>query len=478
MNLDEYSNQDATGLATLIRSREVSVAEVHDTARRAIAAVNPRINALAAPLFEAPLDYAADGPFAGVPFALKDLACYAAGVPIRFGSRMVPPDFSISHDTELMKRWRAAGLATIGRTTTPEFGYNANCEALVYGSTRNPWDTGRIAGGSSGGAAALVGARALPVAHASDGGGSIRIPAAMCGVVGLKPTRGRVSVGPDTAESMFGLSVSFAMTRTVRDAAALLDAIEGHGVGEKYQIARPSRPYGKEVGADPGRLRIAISPKGWSPVPIARDCVAAVEKTAAVLAGMGHHIEEATPRFDLEAFDAAVETLFAGGLAAWIVGLAAMVGVKPTRDNIEAVNWSCLEQGRRMSAIDLMVALQATNKTCRAVGAFFQDYDALLTPTAAHAAPPLGYLNANEPGLDNDAWTRKLFAFGPFTALFNVTGQPAISLPLCVSEDGLPIGLQFAGRYGDEATLFRLAAQLEKSMPWEGRKPQVCAGLS
>jgi amidase len=475
MKLNEYASQDATGLATLIRSGEVSVAEVHKAACQAIEAVNPKINALAAPLFDKPLDYNASGPFAGVPFAIKDIVCHAANVPTRYGSRMIPANFSFPHDTELMKRWRAAGLATLGRTTTPEFGYNSNSEALAYGSTKNPWNTTRSAGGSSGGASALVAARGLPVAHANDGGGSIRIPAAICGLVGLKPTRGRVSLGPDAAEALSGMAIEFAVTRSVRDAAALLDAVEGPGIGEKYEIARPARPYAKEVSANPGKLKIAISPKGWSPVPIDPACVGAVEKTAKVLAGLGHHIEMATPQFDVEAFDNANVNLWSAGLADWVLAFAGMLGVKPTHDNIEATIWACMAHGQKLSAIDLLTAEHVMNTVCRAVGAFFQNYDLLLTPTVAAPATPLGFLNANDASLDAAAWTRKIFTNMPFTALFNVTGQPAISLPLCMSDDGLPIGLQFVGHYGDEARLFQIAAQLEKAMPWADRRPAVCA---
>ncbi|MCX7171571.1 MAG: amidase, partial [Proteobacteria bacterium] len=415
------------------------------------------------------------GPFAGVPFSIKDFFCHAAAVPMRFGSRMVPADFCFPHDTGLMKRWRAAGLATIGRTTTPEWGFNANTETLLIGSTCNPWNTARMAGGSSGGAAALVAARGMPVAHANDGGGSIRIPAALCGLVGLKPTRGRTSFGPDAAEALFGLAIEFAVTRSVRDAAALLDLVEGPEVGDKYRIARPARPYAREVGSDPGKLRIAISSKGWSTVPVDPACVAAVENTAKLLADLGHHVEEATPKFDVEAFDAASVTQWSVCLADIICGFAAMLNVEPTLDNLEATPFACVEHGRRLSALDLMAADHVMNATCRAVGAFFEDYDVLLTPTVARPAPPLGYLDANEAGLDAAAWTRKIFSFAPFTLLFNVTGQPAISLPLCMSEDGLPIGLQFAAQYGEEASLFRLAAQLEKALPWAARKPQVCA---
>jgi amidase len=478
MNLNEYASQDATGLATLIRSGEVSAAEVQKVARQAIEAVNPKINALAAPLFDKPLDYNASGPFAGVPFAIKDIVCHAANVPTRFGSRMIPASFAFPYDTELMKRWRAAGLATMGISTTPEFGFNSNTAALAYGTTKNPWNTERSPGGSSGGAAALVASRALPVAHANDGGGSIRIPAGICGVVGLKPTRGRVSLGPDAAEALSGMAIEFAVSRSVRDTAALLDAVEGPGVGEKYEIARPSRPYVKEVGANPGKLRIAISPKGWSSVPIHPACVAAVEKTAKVLAGLGHHIEEATPKFDVEAFDNANVNLWSTGLADWIMTFAEALNLKPSQDNLEATIWACLQHGKKLSAIDLLTSEHVMNTVCRSVGAFFQGYDLLLTPTVAAPATPSGFLNANDPTLDASAWTRKIFTNMPFTALFNVTGQPAISLPLCVSEDGLPVGLQFVGQYGDEARLIQIAAQLEQAMPWIDRQPAVCAGRS
>ncbi|MBI5922911.1 MAG: amidase [Betaproteobacteria bacterium] len=476
MNLNEYASQDATGLATLIRSGEVSVAEVQKVARQALEAVNPKINALAAPLFDKPLDYNASGPFAGVPFAIKDIVCHAANVPTRFGSRMIPANFAFPHDTELMKRWRAAGLATLGISTTPEFGYNSNTEALVYGSTKNPWNTARSPGGSSGGAAALVASRALPVAHANDGGGSIRIPAGICGVVGLKPTRGRVSLAPDAAEALSGMAIEFAVSRSVRDTAALLDAVEGPAAGEKYEIARPARPYLKEVGADPGRLKIAISPKGWSPVPIHPACVAAVEKTAKVLAGLGHHIEEATPKFDVEAFDNANVNLWSVGLADWIMAFAETLKLTPSPDNLEATIWACLQHGKKLSAIDLLTSEHVMNTVCRTVGAFFQDYDLLLTPTVAAPATSLGFLNANDPTLDATGWTRKIFTNMPFTALFNVTGQPAISLPLCMSDDGLPVGLQFVGHFGDEGRLIQIASQLEQAMPWINRKPAVCAG--
>jgi|TARA_B100000315_G_scaffold258325_1_gene310037 amidase len=475
MNIQEYASQDAIGLATMIRKNDVSIAEVHKIARQAIEAVNPQINALAAPLFDTPLDFNIKGPFAGVPFAIKDLFCHAADVPMQFGSRMVPPDFSFPYDTSLMKRWREAGLATLARTTVPDFGWNVNTEPLVNGPTRNPWNTDRIAGGSSGGSCALVAAGGLPIAHGNDGGGSIRCPAAWCGLVGLKPTRGRVSFAPDMAEALFGSAIEFAVTRTVRDAAALLDVAEGPEIGEKYEIARPTRPYLKEVGANPGKLRIAVSPTGWSSADVDPDCVSAVEKTAAVLIDMGHYVEEASPKFDVEAFNAAGVTQWSVALADIICGLAEELGKELTKDNLEATLLACVEHGKRVSGLNVLASEHAMNATCRAVGSFFKDYDVLLTPTVACPAPTLGSLNANEAGLDAAAWTRKVFSFAPFTFLFNVTGQPAISLPLCINANGLPIGLQFVAHFGDEATLFRLAAQLEIAMPWVHRKPRIHA---
>ena len=475
MNLSDYIEYDAIGLAQLISSGQVSAHEVQQVARQAIEAVNPALNALVGELFDEPLPYAASGPFAGVPFAMKDLVLHAQGVPTRLGSRLTGQGVAFPYDTDLMTRFKRAGLATLGRTSCPEFGFNASTEPLSNGPTVNPWDTSRSSGGSSGGSAALVAARALPVAHANDGAGSIRIPAAWCGLVGLKPTRGRTPVSPDYDELVSGLAIEFAVTRTVRDAAALLDAVNGPGIGDKYEIASPARPYTEEIGTPPGQLRIALTSRAWSGVAVEQEHVQAVESVGRELLSLGYRVEEASPPLDWEAFVASQLPLWTTSLAGSAVGLAAVLGVELGPDVLEAVTLSCVEQGRRTTALDLFAAQRTGNFINRAVGAFFRDYDVLVTPTVATLPPPLGYLNQNDPTLDPRGWFDKVFAVIPFTPLFNGTGQPAMSLPLAQSSEGLPIGIQCVARYGDEATLFRLAAQLEQALPWASRRPRVVA---
>ena len=475
MNLSDYIEYDAIGLAQLITSGQVSAHDVQQVACQAIEAVNPALNALVGELFDEPLPYATHGPFAGVPFAIKDLVLHAQGVPTRLGSRLAGPGVPFPYDTDLMTRFKQAGLATLGRTSSPEFGFNASTEPLSNGPTRNPWDTSRSSGGSSGGSAALVAARALPVAHANDGGGSIRIPSAWCGLVGLKPTRGRTPFGPDYDELLSGLAIEFAVTRTVRDAASLLDAVNGPGTGDKYEIASPVRPYAEEIGTPPGQLRIALTTRAWSGVPVEKEHVQAVESVGRELVSLGHRVEEASPQLDWEAFIASQLPIWTAFLADGAVVLATVLGVELGPDVLEAVTLSSVEYGRRITALDMYAAQRTCNVISRSVAAFFHDYDVLITPTVAQLPPPLGYLNQNDPTLDPRGWLNKVFGVVPFTPLFNVTGQPAISLPLAQSSDGLPIGLQFIARYGDEATLFRLAAQLEQALPWVSRRPRVVA---
>ena len=400
---------------------------------------------------------------------------HAQGVPTRLGSRLTGQGVPFPDDTDLMTRFKQAGLATLGRTSCPEFGFNASTEPLSNGPTRNPWDTSRSSGGSSGGSAALVAARALPVAHANDGGGSIRIPAAWCGLVGLKPTRGRTPVGPDYDEPLSGLAIEFAVTRTVRDAAALLDAVNGPGTGDKYEIASPARLYAEEVRTLPGQLRIALTTQAWSGVPVEKEQVQAVEIVGRELLSLGHRVEEASPPLDWEALVASQLPIWAVSLADSAVSLAELLGVELGPEVLEAVTLSSVEYGRRITALDLYAAQSKGNVISRSVGAFFRNYDVLITPTVATLPPPLGYLNQNDSTLDPRGWFDKVFAVVPFTSLFNTTGQPAMSLPLVQSSDGLPIGVQCVARYGDEATLFRLAAQLEQALPWASRRPGVVA---
>jgi amidase len=471
MHFSEYSEYDAVGLAHLIKSGQVSAQEVQQIARQAILAVNPALNALVGALFEEPLPASTTGPFAGVPFVVKDLSLHAAGVKTGLGSRLTGEGIVFPHDTDLMARFKQAGLVALGRTATPEFGFNATAEAVANGPTYNPWNLARSTGGSSGGSAALVAARAVPVAHATDGAGSIRIPAAWCGLVGLKPTRGRVPPGPDSDERLSGFGVDFALTRTVRDAAALLDAVNGPALGDKYFAAPPERPYVQEVGAPPERLRIAMTTRAWSGTPVDREYADTVSRVCRELAALGHTVEEASPQVDAEAFLEANIPVWTASLADSALGLAQMRGIDIGPDVLEAVTLASVEYGQRLTAVDLLRALRLSGAITRSVSVFFSTYDVLVTPTVAAPPPLLGTLNQNDPSIDPRGWLNKLFALIPFTPLFNMTGQPAISLPLGQSSEGLPIGVQFAARYGDEATLLRLAAQLEQAMPWHMRRP-------
>ena len=473
MHFSEYSEYDAIGLAQLIKSGQVSVQELQQLARQAILAVNPALNALVGELFEEPLPSSTTGPFAGVPFVIKDFSIHAAGVKVGLGTRLTGEGIVYPHDTELMTRFKQAGLVTLGRTATPEFAFNVTTEPVSNGPTRNPWNRSRSTGGSSGGSAALVAARAVPVAHATDGAGSIRIPAAWCGLVGLKTTRGRTPPGPDSDERLSGFGIDFALTRTVRDAAALLDAVQGPGIGDKYFAPPPERPYAQEVGTPPGRLRIAMTTQAWSGTPVDKEYADTVTMVCRELVSLGHDVEEASPQVDWERFIDANLPIWTASIAEGALGLAQTRGIKIGQDVLEAVTLVSVEYGRRLTAVDLLRALRLCNTITRSVSPFFRSYDVLVTPTVATPPPPLGTLNQNDPNLDPRGWLNKLFALIPFTPLFNMTGQPAISLPLGQSSEGLPIGVQFVARYGDEATLFRLAAQLEQALPWAARHPSI-----
>lgn len=476
MEVHEYAGYDATGLAALIRAGEVTAREVQKAAREAIEAVNPELNAMVGETFREPLAYSEGGPFFGVPFLIKDLVLHAEGVPSRSGSRMTGDGIPFPYDTELMSRFRGTGLATLGRTTTPEFGFSASTESLATGPTRNPWNTSQSPGGSSGGSGALVAARAVAMAHANDGGGSIRIPAAVNGLVGLKPTRGRVSLGPDFGEALNGAAAELAVTRTVRDCAALLDAVHGPGVGDKYHAAPPERPFSAEVGVSPGRLRVAFTTAAWSGAPVDRECVEAVERLAALLEELGHEVVEAAPELDVAAFDTANSRIWFAFLAGAVATFSQATGVPPSPESLEATTLACYEAGLRLTALEMMEADGIQNAITRSVAGWFADHDVLITPTIAHPTFPLGLLDANDADLDARGWYDKIFLHAPFTALFNMTGQPAVSLPVMTTSAGGPVGTQLAARSGEEATLIRLAAQLEEAHPWADRQPRVSAG--
>lgn len=475
MRIAEYAEHDGTGLAALIRAGEVSPPEVYDAAIAAITAVNPRLNALADGPWEQPMPYRAEGPFGGVPFVLKDLGSHPQGVAMRAGSRLSGPGIEYPHESYLAARFREAGLATAAVTTTPEFGLNTNTEAVLYGSTRNPWDLTRSAGGSSGGTAALVAAGALPVGHAGDAGGSIRIPAGCCGLVGLKPSRGRTSDGPDRQEVLFGLAAEFVIVRTVRDCAAMLDAVVGGLPGDKFVVKGPAQPWASEVGIEPGRLRVALHAGSWSDVTVDPEVAQAVENVGRELELLGHHVEWATPRFSWEEFIATTLEIWANACAEAVHAIAEVTGNQPGSETLEQTTLELYEHGRRATALQLGTALQSVNTLSRNVGAFFTQYDALVTPTMALLPTPLGYLNADDPSLTAEAWIRRVFGVCPFGALFNCSGTPAMSVPLGWSSSGLPIGVQLASAMCEESVLIRLASQLEAHMPWLHLRPPVHA---
>lgn len=469
MEMQEYVSRDATALAGLVEAGEVKASELQDLAREAIEKVNPALNAVADGPWDEPLPYRADGPFRGVPFVFKDLFIYAAGVPVRAGSRLLGPGLRMPHDTHLMARFKEAGLASVALTPTPEFGLNANTEAVLHGSTRNPWDTALSPGGSSGGSVALVAAGAVPMAHGNDGGGSIRIPAAWTGLVGLKPSRNRTPPGPDYQELVYGNAAEFAMTRSVRDTAALLDATAGPMPGDKYVLREPERPWREEVGADAGKLRIALHTASWAGTSVDREVAAATAGVGSRLEELGHSVVEDTPIFDWERFMAAITTAWSAITAEVVTALAAATGNKPGPDTLEHTTVALYERGLTLTVMDLAAASSVFNEVSRQVGEFFTRYDLLLTPTTNLPPQPLGFLNANDPAHDADGWIRSLFGFFSFSPLFNFTGLPAISLPLATTSGGLPIGVQLAAPMCDEATLIRVASQLEASMPWQDR---------
>lgn len=475
----EYTALDGVALAQLVAKGEVSAEELATTARTAIDEVNPKLNAVIGRLDEAADQALANrskqAPFSGVPFLIKDIGMHYANVPHEMGSKFAE-GLVFPHDTELAVRFKRAGLVALGRTNTPELGCNASTEPVFKGATRNPWNLGHSTGGSSGGSAAAVAAGVVPFAHANDGGGSIRIPASCCGLVGLKPSRGRNPSGPDSDDLIFGMGAELVVSRTVRDSAAVLDATHGPDVGARLFLPPPPAPYAELIARPPARLRIAYTlktPDGA--LPMHPECRAGVEKTAALLSSLGHVVEEAAPTFDHEGaclnFLDLASAFFGGGVTA----IQQLTGRVPSRANMEATTFAIYEYGRQQSAFGLGGAFGRINQLARQMGAFFSTYDLWLTPTMAVPPLPLGVMNASAE-MGAAQWIKYILDFAPFTAPFNATGQPAISLPLHQSSTGLPIGMHFVARLGDEATLLQLGCQLEQALPWSGRRPGVYFG--
>jgi amidase len=474
--LDELAHLDATAQADLVRRKEVQSIELVEAAIERIERLNPTLNAVVTPMYDearaAAKGSISKGPFAGVPFLLKDLLAAYKGVPMSLGSELMR-NFVPDHDTELVKRLKRAGLIILGKTNTPEFGILPTTEPRLFGPSRNPWDTQRTTGGSSGGSAAAVAAGLVPMAHANDGGGSIRIPASCCGLFGLKPTRARNPLGPDFTELMGGLVAEHAVTRSVRDSAALLDATSGPDAGDPYWAPPPVRPFLEEVGADPGKLHIAFTTKPATGVTIHQDCVKAVEDAAALCRDLGHEVVEAAPEIDGGLLIQAFFAVWWAGVASTLDGIARLTGQPVNADKVEPLTWALAEMGRKANASDYLLALQVLQGLGRVMASFLVDFDLWLTPTLAEPPVPLGTFDSPpENPLQGFFRTGE---FVPFTPLCNCTGQPAMSVPLFWNAEGLPVGTHFVGRFGDEATLFRLAAQLEEARPWTDRQPPIRA---
>lgn len=473
MKAADYVRHDALGLAELVRRREVAPAELLEAALERIAAQNPRLNAIAtlaeARARERLAAARPAGPFAGVPFLLKDLGCHAAGLRCTGGSRLFA-DFVPGGGSTLARRYEAAGLMILGTTTTPEFGMTSTTQSALFGATANPWNTAFNPGGSSGGAAAAVASGMVPAAHASDGGGSIRIPAATCGLVGLKPTRARTPSGPELGEAWAGAAISHVVTRTVRDSAALLDAVTGREPGDPYDPPHHPGSFLAEVGASPGRLRIALCTAAFNDVPVDAPARAAAEEAARLLAGLGHEVEEAAPDFDRDAFYGAMLTIVQAHLAATVAAREAELGRPCAEAELEPLNWRVLQRGRRLAAADYVAAVNAMHATARRVAALFERFDILLTPAMPVAELPQGFASLGGP--DGRTFGAELSRCLGFTSLFNGTGQPAITLPMARSANGIPIGIQLVARFGADGLLLRLAAQVEQAKPWTGLAPE------
>jgi Asp-tRNA(Asn)/Glu-tRNA(Gln) amidotransferase A subunit family amidase len=471
---EQFERYDGLGLAELIQTKEATPEEVLAATLERIDARNPATNAVvtrmddhARAAIRAGLP---DGPFKGVPYLLKDLGALYTGVVTSYGSRLFTSNVA-DHDSEIVTRMKRAGLVIVGKSNTPELGIAPSTEPRLFGPTRNPWSLGHSAGGSSGGAAAAVAAGMLPMAHATDGGGSIRIPASACGLFGLKPTRARNPMGPDAGEGWSGASIGHAVTWSVRDSAALLDATSGPDIGDPYWAPPPARPFLEEVGRDPGRLRIALTTTPWLAGPVDPECVEAARGAAKLCASLGHHIEEARPQIDEAAWSQASRTIVVASLTFTLETRAAALGRPLSQDDVERITWERVQEARAFSATDYARAIHTVHRTGRAVARFLEQYDILLTPTMAKPPHPLGVLSLSNP--DSAAFTAARTASVGFTALFNSSGHPAMSVPLAMSKSGLPLGVQFVARFGDEATLFRLASQLEAAQPWKDRRPPL-----
>jgi len=483
---------DALGLAELVRRKEVTPLELLEATLARADALNPRLNAIVERLDERARAKAGGelpaGPFRGVPFLLKEIMGDLAGTVTTNGSRLYQ-GLKAERESELVRRFEAAGLVIFGKTNVPEFGLVPITESELHGPAHSPWALDRTPGGSSGGSGAAVAARIVPMAHANDGGGSIRIPASCGGLFGLKPTRGRNPFGPDRSEGWHGLVVEHALTISVRDSAALLDATAGADLGSPYFAPHQELPYAEEAAREPGRLKIGFTVGSTLGKSVHPDCIAAVKDAAALCESLGHRVEESAPPVDRQKLTRAFLVLISAELSAEIERVATLRGRPAQAGDIELPSWLLVNAGRRFTATELATAVVTLRAIAREQSAWFEKYDLFLTPTLA--APPvrigelqpkpiekllLGLLRRFPIGsllrkALNELADKVGFEFAAYTPVANITGQPAMSVPLFWNKEGLPIGAHFVGRFGAEGTLFRLAAQLERARPWAGRKP-------
>ena len=478
MAFAEYSNFDGLGLAELVKKGDVSPTDLVEEAIARIEKHNPKLNAVIYKMYERGRAAAAalaqrrqeQRPFHGVPFLLKDILGNYECVPTTAACRFMTGIVATRDDT-LVVRYKAAGLVPLGKTNAPECGILPTTESALYGPCRNPWNLAHSTGGSSGGSAAAVAAGIVPLAHANDGGGSVRIPASCCGLVGLKPTRARNPLGPDVGDMMGGLVAEHVVSRTVRDCAAVLDCTHGPEVGDPYWAPPVERPFLEEIRTPPARLRIAFSTKSPSGAPLHPDCVAAIETTAQLCASLGHVVEEGMPPIDMGGFMSAFLSVFTVGAPTMIDAVAMLHGRTPTERDFEELTWALYGLGKQVSASQYQIAVAMIQIAARKIARWHETYDCWLTTTLGTPPVAIGTIDIHE--RDPMKGMQQLADYVPFTPIQNATGQPAISLPLYWNAAGLPIGLMFTGRFGDEATLLRLAAPLEQARPWKDRLPPI-----
>ncbi|HXC54379.1 MAG TPA: amidase [Rhizomicrobium sp.] len=474
MTFRDYGSYDALGLAALVKARKVKPSEILDEAIARAEALNPALNAIVFTAYDTARAAAkaklSKGVFAGVPMLLKDMRAHVAGWPTRSGSRYVPATPALA-DSTIVTHFKAAGLIPFGKTNVPEFGILPTTESKLYGAARNPWNLAHSTGGSSGGSAAAVAAGIVPIAHATDGGGSIRIPASACGLVGLKASRGRISQGPDFADATSGLSMDGVVTKSVRDTAAALDAVCGIDYGDPYFAPPPEGSYLAGIRRKGKRLRIAVSTRMMNGTAHHPEVTAAVRKTAKLCESLGHHVEETDPPIDAGALVNAFSLIWAANVAYSLAMLQQQTGKPPSLDVIEGLTMGLYEIGKPLSAVQLTMARQTMMRAGRQMAKWHETYDVWLTATLGRPPMKLGTIDVDE--TDVQKGFAPNFGYVPFTSMQNSTGTPGINLPLNWGKDGLPLGVQFTARAGGEMILLRLAAELEKAAPWAHRYSEL-----